>query len=118
MGAEFITGAIKIAKRLAWLAGRKRGNLGKVRRIEIRIRTRQTLELAVGAERCVGCDDALRLRWCAECGQLRWMITPESAATLADVETPTLYQWAYSGRVHSVEEVPDRLFICLSSLPF
>jgi predicted site-specific integrase-resolvase len=45
------------------------------------------------------------------------MITPESAANLADVETPTLYQWAYSGRIHYVEEGPDRMFICLKSLP-
>ena len=80
----------------------------KVKRIEIKIRTRHTLEITR--------DETVQLRLCAECGGQRWMITPESAAVLADVETPTVYQWAYSGRVHSAEESPERLLICLNSL--
>ena len=80
----------------------------KVKRIQIKIRTRQTIEIARG--------ETVELRWCAECGGQGWMITPESAAILADIETPTLYQWTYSGRVHSVEEGPERLLICLNSL--
>lgn len=80
----------------------------KVKRIEIKIRTRQTIEIARG--------DTVQLRWCAECGGQCWMIEPESAAMLADIETPTLYQWAHSGRVHSVEEGPERLLICLNSI--
>jgi len=82
--------------------------LVKVKRIEIKIRTRQTIEIARG--------ETVQLRWCAECGGQGWMITPESAAVLADIETLTIYRWAYSGRVHSVEEDPERLLICLNSL--
>jgi len=42
----------------------------------------------------------LGLSWCAQCGQEYWMITPESAAAIAGVNTLTIYDWAYSGRIH------------------
>ena len=58
----------------------------------------------------------LGLNWCAECGQEYWMITPESAAAIADVNTLTIYEWAYSGRIHSTETKDEQIFICLNSL--
>jgi hypothetical protein len=60
--------------------------------------------------------ESLELRWCVQCGHAGWMVAPESAATMAGVETLTVYQWAHRGTVHCVEEVPERLFICLNSL--
>ena len=58
----------------------------------------------------------LGLNWCAQCGQEYWMITPESAAAIAGVDTLTIYNRVYSGRIHSTETNDEQVFICLNSL--
>jgi hypothetical protein len=58
----------------------------------------------------------LGLKWCEQCGQQYWVVTPESAAAIAGVDTLTIYEWAYNGKIHSLEEGDEYLLICLNSL--
>jgi hypothetical protein len=59
---------------------------------------------------------SLGLKWCEQCGQQYWVVTPESAAAIACVDTLTIYEWAYNGKIHFLEDGDEQIFICLNSL--
>jgi len=45
------------------------------------------------------------------------MITPEQAATLAQVSLRTVFNWIEASRVHFSEDSDRTLMICTASLP-
>lgn len=78
----------------------------KRRRAEITIETHQRFVLRGSG------SSAQAL--CPECAAK--MITPEHAATIANVSARAIYRWVESGRIHFLETPVGRLLVCLDSL--
>jgi hypothetical protein len=55
--------------------------------------------------------------WCAACGALAELVTPDAAAALARVSPRTIYRWVEADRLHFTETAEKRLLICLNSIP-
>ena len=55
--------------------------------------------------------------WCAECGALVELISPEVAAALARVSPRTIYRWVETDRLHFTDSTENTLLICLNSIP-
>src|SRR4051812_25845364 len=55
--------------------------------------------------------------WCSPCAAKAQMLTPDEAATVAQVNVRTIYRWVEASRVHFMEVAGGELLICLDSLP-
>ena len=55
-------------------------------------------------------------RWCEACDAEVNMVTPDQAATIAQVFMRTIFQWVESGKLHFAETVDGKLLVCLISL--
>jgi hypothetical protein len=82
--------------------------VGKKRRIEIRIRTRQTLI----AERAA----SITRGWCAECGEQVEMIRMEKAAALNPESLLRSGIQVSAEKIHLIEMADSSLLVCLNSL--
>jgi hypothetical protein len=54
--------------------------------------------------------------WCAACGGVVNLLSPEEAALLADVKVRTIDQLIEAEKVHYLETVEGRPLICVCSL--
>jgi hypothetical protein len=54
--------------------------------------------------------------WCAGCGSVATLLTPEDAATLAGSGARLIYRLVELGEIHWAEAPGDLLLVCLDSL--
>ena len=54
--------------------------------------------------------------WCARCGGVVTLVTPEDAGLLTGTSARSIYRLVESGGVHWGEAPGDLLLVCLSSL--
>ena len=54
--------------------------------------------------------------WCADCGGQVAMLTPDQAATLANVSSRTIYRRVEAGETHYMETAEGHLLVCANSL--
>ncbi len=78
------------------------------RRTEITIETERVLVISK--------RNTSALAWCSACGGQAQMITPETAAKLADVSSRAIYRLIEADGLHFVEMSDKRLWICVNSL--
>jgi hypothetical protein len=76
------------------------------RRTEITIEAHRTLVLRR--------PDGSRLARCATCAGESLM--PHEAATLARVDTRTIYRWIETAQIHFTETADGQMLVCLTSL--
>lgn len=53
--------------------------------------------------------------WCSDCAKSVSMVTADEAATVASVDTRTIYRWVEEGKIHFTEGPEGSLLICLNS---
>lgn len=56
------------------------------------------------------------LHWCDSCHRSVDMMTTDQAALMAGVKSRTIFRWADSGQLHSMESAEGLLLICPNSL--
>ncbi len=56
------------------------------------------------------------LTWCPACRREVEMVTPERAAQIAGVSTPTIYRWIEARTAHFIEDCDRSTLVCLGSL--
>ena len=78
------------------------------RRIEITVEKRRLVVMKQGR--------ASVFEWCADCGDQVAMLTPDQAATIANVSSRTIYQRVEAGEMHYLETAEGHLFVCANSL--
>jgi excisionase family DNA binding protein len=82
------------------------------------LKRKKRIELTIETERLLVVTrrkSASRAR-CSECaGQVK-MVTADEAATLAGVNSRTVYRWIEEGKVHFLEPSDGLPLICLNSL--
>ena len=76
----------------------------------MRTRTEITLEM----DRWIVASRPKKTRWCSVCALDVEMMTIDEAALLAHVNSRTIFEWAESGTVHSIETPEGLLLICPS----
>jgi hypothetical protein len=81
------------------------------RRTEITIETERVVVMSKKIK-----QETQRL-WCGCCAEGVDMVTTDHAAIAAHVTSRTIFHWAESGRVHSMETPEGLLLICSNSLP-
>jgi len=54
--------------------------------------------------------------WCADCGEQVAMLTPDQAATIANVSSRTIYRRVEAGEMHYLETAEGRLLVCANSI--
>ena len=54
--------------------------------------------------------------WCADCGEQVSMLTPDQAATMANVSSRTIYRRVEAGEMHYTETAEGFLLICPNSI--
>ena len=60
--------------------------------------------------------DAVAAEWCRECGRKVQMLTPDQAATIANVSSRTIYRRVEAGEMHYLETAEGFLLICPNSI--
>ena len=77
---------------------------------------RTRTEITVERERWVVVKRSRRTAWCRSCARHVEMLSIDDAALCAQVNSRTIFHWAESGVVHSIETPEGLLLICLNSL--
>jgi hypothetical protein len=77
---------------------------------------RTRTEIIVERDRWVVVNRRTRTVWCRDCSRQVEMLGIDDAAILARVSSRTIFQWAESGVVHSIETSDGLLLICAHSL--
>ena len=54
--------------------------------------------------------------WCGDCGRKVQMLTPDQAATIANVSSRTIYRRVEAGEMHYLETAEGRLLVCANSI--
>jgi len=54
--------------------------------------------------------------WCADCGKQVAMLTPDQAATIANVSSRTIYRRVEDGEMHYLETAEGHLLVCANSV--
>jgi hypothetical protein len=78
------------------------------KRIEITVEKRRLIVLR--RARASGLD------WCADCGEQVAMLTPDQAATIANVSSRTIYRRVEAGEMHYTETAEGFLLVCPNSI--
>jgi len=55
-------------------------------------------------------------QWCSDCGRKVQMLTPDQAATLANVSSRTIYRRVEAGEMHYLETADRHLLVCANSI--
>jgi hypothetical protein len=59
---------------------------------------------------------ARSFRWCAECGNDVWMVTPNEAASISLTDTRAIFRLVEAGKIHFFETETGELLVCSRSL--
>jgi hypothetical protein len=78
------------------------------RRIEITVERRRLIVLKRGRVSV--------LDWCGDCGEQVAMLTPDQAATIANVSSRTIYRRVEAGEMHYTETAEGFLLVCPNSI--
>ena len=73
-------------------------------------------EITIETHRLLVLRTAGRSAWCRECMSQVVMITPNEAASIAQVTLRTVYKWIEDARLHFTEDPMGLVLICASSL--
>jgi hypothetical protein len=83
------------------------------------LRVKQKVRITVTKEKYVSLVGAtvLGAAWCPRCAAVTTMLTPDQAASVADVNTRQIFRWLEAGTLHCVETENPSPLVCLASLP-
>jgi hypothetical protein len=83
----------------------------------MRRKKKTTIVTFESRERMTIRHQALRsLRWCAECGNDVWMVTPNEAASILLTDTRAIFRLLEAGKIHFLETETGELLVCSTSL--
>ena len=80
--------------------------------------TKKRIEITVDRRRLVVLmrRDASVSNWCNGCGEQVAMLTPDEAATVANVSSRTIYRRVEAGEIHYTETPEGLLRVCANSI--
>jgi excisionase family DNA binding protein len=80
--------------------------------------TKRRIEITVEKRRLIVLKRQRRsvLEWCGGCGRKVQMLTPDQAATIANVSSRTIYRRVEAGEMHYMETAEGRLLVCANSI--
>ena len=77
---------------------------------------RTRTEIIIERDRWVVVKRRRKTAWCHSCSRDVEMLSIDDAALFARVNSRTIFHWADSGAIHSVETAEGLLLICPNSL--
>ena len=77
---------------------------------------RTRTEIIIERDRWVVVNRRRKTAWCRDCSRDVEMLSIDDAALFARVNSRTIFHWAESGVIHSVETPEGLLLICPNSL--
>ena len=80
--------------------------------------TKRRIEITVDRHRLVFLrrPSASPSSWCASCGEQVAMLTPDEAATVANVSSRTIYRRVEAGEIHYTETPEGLVRVCANSI--